>query len=196
MPLPALSPAAPPQPRFVGSGPAARYPCELQASCQPLAAWLDKDSSWPGMIRDLSTRGLGLILGRRFEPGSGLAVELPASAVRCEETLLVKVTQVQSLSGGRWLLSCIFVSELSEDTVLTLVSQGEAGPPAALADSEDQAPAASARVPLFAEFLGRVVARVRELPPHVGLGIVVLAPLGVGMAVSGIVRLVRWASGG
>jgi hypothetical protein len=116
------------------------------------------------MIRDLSTCGLGLILGRRFEPGSGLAVELPASAVRCEETLLVKVTQVQSLSGGQWLLSCIFVSELSEDTVLTLVSQGEAGPPAALPDSADQAPAASARAPLFAEFFGRVVARVRELP--------------------------------
>jgi len=196
MPPPALFPAAPPQPRFAGSGPAARYPCELQASCQPLAAWLDKESCWPGMIRDLSTRGLGLILGRRFEPGSGLAVELPASAVRCEKTLLVKVTQVQSLSGGRWLLSCIFVSELSEDTVLTLVSQGEAGSPAALADSADQAPAARARVPLFAEFLGRVVARVRQLPPHVGLGIVVLAPLGVGMAVSGIIRLVRWASGG
>ena len=60
----------------------------------------------------------------------------------------------------------------------------------------DEVPRIFAEIPLFAEFLGRLVARVRELPPHVGLGIVVLAPLGVGMAVSGIVRLVRWASGG
>src|SRR5690348_14403940 len=104
--MPALSPSpGAPAPAHLAVGQSATcYPCELQASCQPLAGWLDRESVWPGTISDLSTNGLGLVLGRRFEPGSGLAVELPASAVRGEETFLVKVAKVQSLPGGRWLL--------------------------------------------------------------------------------------------
>jgi hypothetical protein len=197
MPSPLLSPAAPASHlRFAASRPAARYPCELQASCQPLAAWLDKESVWPGLISDLSTCSLALVLGRRFEPGSGLAVELPATADRCEETLLVKVTKVQSLPDGRWLLSCALVSELSEDTVLTLVSQGEDGPPAALPDDQAPAEGGQGQGPALGDLFGRIVARVRELPPNVRLGMLVLGPLSTGMAFSGIVRLVRWASGG
>jgi hypothetical protein len=159
-----------------------------------VAAWLDKESVWPGLISDLSTCGLGLVLGRRFEPGSGLAVELPATAVRCEETLLVKVIKVQSLSDGRWLLSCALISELSEDTVLTLVSQGESGPPAALPDERD--PAAEKQGPALGDLFGRLVARVRQLPPNVRLGMLVLGPLGAGATFSGLVRLVRLVSGG
>src|SRR5262249_49126128 len=61
-----------------------------------------------------------------------LSVELPATADRCEETLLVKVTQVSAPRGGQWWLGCALVSELSEDTVLALVSQG-----ASRQDTED-----------------------------------------------------------
>jgi hypothetical protein len=86
---------------------------------------MDRDFIWPATITDLSTRGVGIVLGRRFEPGAGLAIELPASADRCEETLLVKVMQVNPLPGGHWMLGCAFVSELSEDTVLAMVHQGK-----------------------------------------------------------------------
>jgi hypothetical protein len=86
---------------------------------------MDRDFIWPATITDLSTRGMGIVLGRRFEPGAGLAIELPASADRCEETLLVKVMQVNPLPGGHWMLGCGFVSELSEEMVLELVRQGK-----------------------------------------------------------------------
>jgi hypothetical protein len=86
---------------------------------------MDRDFIWPATITDLSTRGVGIVLGRRFEPGAGLAIELPASAERCEETLLVKVMQVNPLPGGHWMLGCAFVSELSEDAVLAMVRQGK-----------------------------------------------------------------------
>src|SRR5262245_52630847 len=101
MPAPSIPSPAPPS-----AGPPApeRHPCGLRASCQPVAAWMDRDFIWPVTITELSTRGLGLVLGRRFEAGMGLAVELPASADRCEETFLVKVVRVSALPGDHWLL--------------------------------------------------------------------------------------------
>lgn len=195
--MPGSSPSTivPAPARFAVSQSAKCYPCELEASCQPVAGWLDRESVWPATISDLSTDGLGLVLGRRFEPGSGLAVELPASAVRSEETFLVKVAQVQSLSGGRWLLSCAFVSALSEETVLTLVGQNATR--MQLAPSRNPEPCAPPVGPglWFGTFLGRVVARGRSLPPRVRLGVLLLAPLGMGASFSGLVRLVRWAAG-
>ena len=181
--------------RFAVGQSATCYPCELQASCQPIAAWLDRESVWPGTVSDLSTNGLGLVLGRRFEPGSGLAVELPASEVRCEETLLVKVAQVQSLPGGRWLLTCAFLSELSEDTVLTLVGPEAARTPQRQVTTAASVPMPGAPNPWFGTFLTRVVARSCSLPPRVRLSVLLLAPLGVGASFSGLVRLVRWAAG-
>ena len=127
MPAPTVAPLGRPHSwHFLGADRSKRYSCGLRASCQPVAAWLDRDFIWPATITDLSTSGLGIVLGRRFEPGAGLAVELPASPDRCEETFLVKVIKVYPLPGGHWLLGCTFVSALSEETVLTLVHQGAA----------------------------------------------------------------------
>jgi hypothetical protein len=140
---------------FLGADRGQRYSCGLRATCRPVAAWLDRDFIWPATITDLSTSGLGLVLGRRFEPGAGLAVELPASADRCEETFLVKVVKVYPMPGGHWLLGCTFVSALSEDTVQTLVHQGEA--PA------EEAPATLGRSGAASTRIGleKVVANVR-----------------------------------
>jgi len=110
---------------FLGPNRGKRHTCGLRASCHPLAAWTDRDFIWPATLTDLSTRGVGIVLGRRFEPGAGLAIELPALADRCAETLLVKVMQVNPLPGGHWMLGCAFVSELSEDTVLAMVRQAK-----------------------------------------------------------------------
>jgi hypothetical protein len=111
-----------------GTGPAfaecrvrERHPCDLEASCQPVAARNDNDLHWPGAIRDISTGGVGLVLGRRFEPGAGLAIELPASSDRPEETLLARVRHATRQPDGRWLHGCTFISELSEDEVERLL---------------------------------------------------------------------------
>jgi hypothetical protein len=144
---------------FLGCDRGKRYSCGLPATCRPVAAWLDRDFIWPATITDLSTSGLGIVLGRRFEPGAGLAVELPASADRCEETFLVKVLKVYPMPGGHWLLGCTFVSALSEETVETLVHQGEAQKPEAPAE----APATNGRAGTASTRTGleKVVANVR-----------------------------------
>ena len=124
MSTPMLAPLGRPHSwHFLGPNRGKRYACGLRATCQPVAAWMDRDFIWPATITDLSTGGVGIVLGRRFEPGVGLAVELAATADRSEETLLVRVMQVTAIPGGYWMLGCAFLSELSEDTVLALVNQ-------------------------------------------------------------------------
>jgi hypothetical protein len=92
-----------------------RFPCQVPASCQPVAARSDGDVRWPATLRDLSIKGVGLILGRRFEPGAALAIELPATPTRPANTLLARVVHATAQPGGRWLLGCSLVSELSLD---------------------------------------------------------------------------------
>jgi hypothetical protein len=89
-----------------------RHPCAVQVQCQPAAARQDKEQIWQGTVRDLSRGGVGLILPRRFEPGTVLFVELPGSEAR---PLLVRVAHTVRLPRGTWLLGCAFSSKLSEE---------------------------------------------------------------------------------
>jgi hypothetical protein len=98
-----------------------RHPCELPASCQPLAGRGDSEIQWSAVIRDVSLGGIGLILGRRFERGVGLAIEVPQVGDMPAETLLVRVNHVTSLPGGKWLLGCAFASRLSDDELRGLL---------------------------------------------------------------------------
>src|SRR5271166_2079984 len=55
-----------------------RFSCGLETSCQPLAARGDNDVCWSVRIKDVSAGGMGLVLTRRFERGTSLAIEIPA----------------------------------------------------------------------------------------------------------------------
>jgi hypothetical protein len=101
-----------------------RFSCGLETSCQPLAARGDKDMCWSARIKDISAGGMGLVLSRRFERGTGLAIEIPATATSPADTLLTKVIHVTRLPDGQWLLSCAFVSILGDDEVQTLLRLG------------------------------------------------------------------------
>jgi hypothetical protein len=114
-----------------------RYPCDVKASCQPVAARNDRDLHWPATLRDLSAKGVGIILGRRFEPGAGLAIELPETETRPADTLLARVIHVKALPGGRWLLGCSLLSELGVDELESIVGLGQVeAPPSAPRASE------------------------------------------------------------
>src|SRR5581483_12051944 len=56
-----------------------RRQCDLPSTCQPTSAWGRKDARWRATIHDISVTGVSLLVARRFEPGAGLAVELPAT---------------------------------------------------------------------------------------------------------------------
>jgi hypothetical protein len=92
-----------------------RRTTELIASCHPVSAWGRKDSRWVANISDVSLGGIRLIVRRRFEPGSGLGIELPGRAGEEPYTVLAKVIHVQALPDGCWALGCKFISDLGED---------------------------------------------------------------------------------
>jgi hypothetical protein len=118
-----------------------RHNCGLETSCQPPTVWGDKDLKWNARIEDISLGGLSLVLRRRFEPGAGLALELPATATQPVSTVLVRVVHVKQQAGS-WLLGCAFVSRLSEEELKTLLPSSDplnAPPP--------EEPTAEAEVP-------------------------------------------------
>jgi PilZ domain len=101
-----------------------RFSCGLETSCQPLAARGDNDMCWSTRIKDISVGGMGLVLTRRFERGTSLAIEIPATASTPSDTLLAKVMHVTRLPDGQWLLGCAFVSILGDDEVQNLLRLG------------------------------------------------------------------------
>jgi hypothetical protein len=95
-----------------------RHPSALLSSC--VTSLAGEEAVWTALIRDVSPRGLGLVLPRRFEPGSVLFVE-PFGLTRHSTRLLpVKVVQATAQGVGGWLIGCEFVKELGEDEVREL----------------------------------------------------------------------------
>jgi hypothetical protein len=78
-----------------------RHACKVPALCQPAAS---NEMRWEAVIEDISKSGVRLRLRRRFEPRSGLAVELPGK--NGHETVHVKVMNVESDGNGSYVLGC------------------------------------------------------------------------------------------
>lgn len=106
-----------------------RQDCEVPSACRPASALGDPESKWEATIRDLSVGGARLVLRRRFEAGTALAIELPGPDD--PYTVLAKVVYVRRLESGEWSLGCRFISALSETEQERLLSWGQAGKRAA-----------------------------------------------------------------
>jgi PilZ domain len=98
-----------------------RRPCALPASCQPASVSEMNEARWPASISDISQGGVLIVLPRRFEKGTGLALELPGDATRESSIVFVKVVHL-SQRAGAWALGCKFVSPLSEDELQRLLT--------------------------------------------------------------------------
>jgi hypothetical protein len=93
----------------------------VPATCQPVAARHDKDAAWKATICDVSRTGLGLVLPRRFEPGTVLFVELSLRGGEERRPLLARVVRAVRQAEGGWLLGCSFASPLGEDELGRLI---------------------------------------------------------------------------
>jgi hypothetical protein len=98
-----------------------RVACALPSSCQPASGITSKEARWAATIRDISLGGAKLNLRRRFEPGTGLAIELPGAGGGEPYTVLARVIHVRAQSDGSWLLGCQFISQLGEDEMQRLL---------------------------------------------------------------------------
>ncbi|HEX5271162.1 MAG TPA: PilZ domain-containing protein [Gemmataceae bacterium] len=92
-----------------------RYPSSLLGSCRTLHA--RENDLWTARVRDISTVGIGIVLRRRFEPGTVLAVEPLGPHEQTPSCLMVQVVHATAQPGGHWLLGCRFIGEISDDDV-------------------------------------------------------------------------------
>jgi hypothetical protein len=96
-----------------------RYRCSLGTSCtlEPsfhLGANAPEDS-WPATVQDVSTGGIGLLLARRFEPGTVLTLDLQETDGTIARTLSARVNHVKPEGLGHWLHGCSFRETLSQE---------------------------------------------------------------------------------
>jgi hypothetical protein len=89
----------------------------LEVSCHPIASM--RDDPWPGHVHDLSTDRIGLLLKRRFEPNTLLAVELQSVSLSYSRTLVARVINARA-QGGDWIIGCLLASKLDDDELQEL----------------------------------------------------------------------------
>jgi hypothetical protein len=95
-----------------------RYPVNADAAC-PLLSPVPENFG-TAKVRDVSMQGVGLVVSRRVEPGTLLAVVLDNKRRGFSKTALARVAQVTALGGG-FLVGCSFVTPLTYQEMTALV---------------------------------------------------------------------------
>jgi hypothetical protein len=81
----------------------------------------ETEEFWPLVIRDLSSGGIGVLLARRFEPGTELSIELSVGPDLPLRRLSARVMRVVPDKGGHWVHGCAFPTNLTDDELNTLL---------------------------------------------------------------------------
>src|SRR5262245_34772054 len=92
-----------------------RVACTLETKCQAVADARSK--AWPARAVDLSTGGIALVLGRRFEPGAMLSTCLASADGETERTMFLRVVHVARQQDGTWRHGCAFAGELTPEEI-------------------------------------------------------------------------------
>jgi len=76
---------------------------------------------WPLVMSDVSTTGIGVLLARRFEPGTALSIELALGKDNKPRRLPVHVVRVQQERAGHWVHGCSFDVPLTEEQLKVIL---------------------------------------------------------------------------
>jgi hypothetical protein len=80
------------------------------------------DEEWPLVVRDVSKTGIGVVLARRFEPGTELIIELADEPSAVPSKFAIRVVRVKAEAGSQWLLGCEFRNPLVESELKALLA--------------------------------------------------------------------------
>jgi hypothetical protein len=96
----------------------------LGASCAvDTAVCGGTEELWPVVVKDVSATGVGVLLARRFEPGTELCIELAAGPDAPRRSVPVRVVRVVADSLGHWAHGCAFHTPLTERDLAGLVAE-------------------------------------------------------------------------
>lgn len=96
-----------------------RYRCRVRGDCRPATA-NEVGNRWPVRVIDISGGGVGLLLSRRFEMGTLLAVELQRLPTRSNHMPLARVCRVVS-ADAHWLLGCVWEGTVNSEDLQSLI---------------------------------------------------------------------------
>jgi hypothetical protein len=96
-----------------------RFESNAKGSCQTLS--VHRETAWEATVRDISCDGIGLLLGRRFEPGALLAIEVNEGNEGRKRLLLARVAHATQQPEGHWLIGCTLVNPLTKDEIQLLL---------------------------------------------------------------------------
>src|SRR5262249_37337755 len=82
-----------------------RYPCSLKATCETNTA--GQPQSCPSTVINMSKPGLGLSLGRRFEPGTQVAIVIRSAKDIKLAQMMVRVLHVTMKADDNWVHGCV-----------------------------------------------------------------------------------------
>jgi hypothetical protein len=102
-----------------------RHECTVQATCQSVASRSNHDLMLQGKIRNISVGGVGLVVERRFEPGTGIFIECQTNDNRTVGPYMARVVHATSRPDGTWLLGCAFVSKLGDEEIRDLLQTAD-----------------------------------------------------------------------
>lgn len=78
-------------------------------------------SAWPAYVRDISTDGVGLVVGMLHKAGTRLQMVLRNRKTNACQAVEAVVMRVVLLPDGRWMLGCRFRYRLHREQLETLL---------------------------------------------------------------------------
>jgi hypothetical protein len=101
-----------------------RYTASLEATCRRTGE--TGGQSWPGRVVNISTGGIGLLVGHHFPADTLLDVDFQGtsgSALRVLRVRVVHCTAFKDSGTPSWLLGCAFAKDLADDDLWPLIGQ-------------------------------------------------------------------------
>lgn len=96
-----------------------RHPCGLQVNDRLVVSV--GLSSWPAIVQDISTTGIGLVLGIRHDPGAALAIELFCTTNGYSRNVRAQIVRTRRLPDGYWFCGCAFAEQLEHRDLSSLL---------------------------------------------------------------------------
>ncbi|HXG10240.1 MAG TPA: PilZ domain-containing protein [Gemmataceae bacterium] len=101
-----------------------RYAPAPDTTCQLTAG--GNNNVWWASVLDISAGGIGLVVSRRFEPGTLLAIGVENKSREFSHMLVARVVHVRKESASRYIMGAKFISPLGDDELRALLEDSPA----------------------------------------------------------------------
>jgi hypothetical protein len=112
-----------------------RYACDGQLYLVPMGA--NHHNFWSASLRDLSTKGIGLTLNRRFELGATLSIEWRPTDLAKLPSLVGRVVRVVQLTETTWWHGCELIGDIDPEELAGFLSASQAAAESASRPADD-----------------------------------------------------------